>query len=204
VTNNVKSGGMHARPVIGGVFIKMLADEQVWKKWASRDKAKVGNWAPMPKPPQVTTLIPDARTEAATWKYTTDKPADGWTQATFDDSAWKSGKAGFGSKGTPGAVVNTPWKSADIWLRREVTVPQGPSDSLHLMVYHDEDVQVYVNGVLATDQAGYVNNYEPVEISANARQLLKPGAKVVIAVHCHQTKGGQGVDVGLANVVEAK
>ncbi len=70
------------------------------------------------------------------------------------------------------------------------------------MVYHDEDVEVYINGVLAATEEGFVNAYLPMEIQSSAKALLKPGAKIVIAVHCHQTKGGQGIDVGLANVVE--
>ena len=48
VTDNLHKGGFHARPVVGGFYIKMLANEKLWKKWASGDKNKPGNWAPMP------------------------------------------------------------------------------------------------------------------------------------------------------------
>ena len=29
---------------------------------------------------------------------------------------------------------------------------------------------------------------------------MNPGAKVLVAVHCHQIEGGQGINVGLADV----
>ena len=48
MTDNARQGGMHARPVVGGFFIKMLADRDVWKKWDSRDTLKPSNWAPLP------------------------------------------------------------------------------------------------------------------------------------------------------------
>jgi hypothetical protein len=47
----MKSGGMHARPVVGGVFIKMLSDRDLWKKWSSGDTAKPQAWAPLPTMP---------------------------------------------------------------------------------------------------------------------------------------------------------
>jgi hypothetical protein len=205
-TNNIKSDGMHARPVIGGVFIKMLADGATWKRWASRDRAKVGDWAPTPRPPQVTEVVPASQHKPVVWRYTTRKPPADWTNPTFDASAWEEGPAGFGTKGTPGAVVNTVWKTSDIWLRREVTIPAGVTDAtnLQLSVYHDEDVEIYVNGSLAAKEGGYVNQYQLLDIAAHAREQLKPGAKVALAVHCHQTTGGQGVDVGIVNVVEGK
>ena len=42
VTDNRRSDGMRARPVIGGVFIKMLEDPATWKKWSSRDHSENG------------------------------------------------------------------------------------------------------------------------------------------------------------------
>ncbi len=201
-TNKIRSGGMHARPVMGGAFIKMLDDPTIWKKWSSADRAKVGPWAPLPVPPEVTQVVPTSQKEPAIWRYTFTKPAENWAAADFDASSWKEGPGGFGTRGTPGAVVKTIWRTGDIWLRREITMPAGDQQNLQLFVYHDEDVEVYVNGILAASESGFINDYQPLEMTRTARALLKPGAKITLAVHCHQTQGGQGVDVGLVNVTE--
>ena len=68
VTDDIRSGGMHARPVVGGFFIKMLTDRSLWKKWASRDPLKPANWAPLPPPQKVSVVVPGEQT----WLYTTE------------------------------------------------------------------------------------------------------------------------------------
>jgi hypothetical protein len=202
ITTKLKSGGMHARPVVGGIFIKMLADKALWQKWASGDKTKAANWAPLPTPPTVDMIVPDSERQPVGWHYTTEKPADDWASPQFDDSGWKQGPGGFGSRGTPNIRIGTRWKTADIWLRRTFTMPSTPAPNLRFRVYHDEDVQIFVNGVPAANEAGFESNYETLDIGGAARALLKPGARITLAVHCHQTTGGQGVDVGLVNVTE--
>lgn len=200
-TTSGKDAGMHARPVIGGVFIKMLSDETSWKKWASRDKTTTGDWAPLPPPQKVKSILPTAQVRPATWQYTTDAPASDWFKPSFDASAWKQGPSGFGA-GTPGGIVHTPWNTPDIWLRREVDLPDFDASHLKLLVRHDEDAEIYFNGVLAAKVNGYITNYESHTIQPDALATLKPG-KNLIAVHCHQTIGGQFIDVGLVEVIEA-
>jgi hypothetical protein len=96
-TKNAKKVGFTARPVVCGVFAQMLYDKAVWKKWASRDKTKAANWAPMPTPPKVTVVVPAADKSPATWRYTTSSPGSDWFNADFDASSWKQGPSGFGT-----------------------------------------------------------------------------------------------------------
>ena len=199
VTDNIKSDGMHARPVVGGLFIKMLSDRTLWRKWASLDRFNTAGWAPLPVEPIVTEVVPSSRQTPVLWRYTTTKPSDDWTRPEFDATAWNEGPAGFGTS-PPGAVVRTPWTTDDIWIRREFTMPAGRHDGLLFTVYHDEDVEIYVNGVLAAREAGFTTSYVPLEILPRALALLKPGAKIVLAAHCHQTAGGQNIDIGIGEI----
>jgi hypothetical protein len=48
ITTDLNSTGFHARPVVGGLFIKLLTDRNTWKKWSSRDHARLGTWAALP------------------------------------------------------------------------------------------------------------------------------------------------------------
>jgi hypothetical protein len=198
-TDDISSGGMHARPVVGGFFIKMLTDRAIWNKWATGDKVAVGNWAPLPKPPQVTVVVPAADRQPATWSYTTSRPADGWTEPAFDDSAWKQGQSGFGTVGTPGSVIGTTWDTDDIWLRREMDLPSGDYHDVKAWLHHDEDAEVYINGVLALKTSGFIVNYDVFPLTPAGEATLKPG-KNLIAIHCHQTTGGQYVDLGFVRV----
>ena len=202
-TNNARKRGFTARPVVGGVFLQMLYDKAVWKKYAKRDKTKAADWAPMPKPPVLVTVAPTAQDQPVTWRYTTQRPGDGWFKPEFDAGAWKEGRSGFGVRDTPGAIVNTTWDTPNIWLRREVTLPEGKWDNIGLSMHHDEDAEVYINGVQAASATGYTTAYEPVPLNASARAALKPG-KNLIAVRCRQTGGGQYIDVGLVELREQK
>jgi len=48
-------------------------------------------------------------------------------------------EGGFGTKGTPGAIVRTEWKTADIWLRRSVELKELPKGEVLLRIHHDEE-----------------------------------------------------------------
>ncbi len=149
--------------------------------------------------PKASHLIATSEAEAQPWRFTTTEPGEAWEQPGFDDSGWTSGPGGFGEPSTPGSVVRTEWKTPDIWLRRAFTLDDADHEGLHVRVHHDEDTEIFINGVLAAKVTGYVTDYVFVPVSAEARAALRRG-KNTLAVHCHQTGGGQYIDVGLVDV----
>ena len=96
-------------------------------------------------------------------------------------------------------MIGTTWNTSNIWLRREVEIPQDKCNDLQLWFHHDEDAEFYFNGVLAAKVSGFSTSYDAMPLTAAASAALKPG-KNLIAVHCHQTTGGQYVDLGLVQV----
>jgi hypothetical protein len=152
-------------------------------------------------PPIVKMIVPTSQQEGQNWRYTTSKPADDWEREDFDDSSWNKGLGGFGTKGTPGAVVRTEWNTPDIWIRRTFELKDKKFDKLYLSIHHDEDAEIYIDGELAVKMSGFTSNYVRAAISEKARAALKVGSNC-LAVHCHQTAGGQYIDVGIVEVKE--
>ncbi|HJN07987.1 MAG TPA: glycoside hydrolase family 2 TIM barrel-domain containing protein [Pirellulaceae bacterium] len=132
-----------------------------------------------------------------TWRYTLRKPADRWRGAEFDDGAWREAHGGFGTRGTPNARVATVWATNSIWLRKSFALESVPTKPA-LLIHHDEDAEVYINGASVAVLKGYTTKYEIVPIDKTKRSVLTAGNNVM-AVHCRQTGGGQFIDVHLVD-----
>ena len=59
--------------------------------------------------------------------------------------------------------------------------------------------EAYVNGKPPSKASGFISGYNVFPLAPDARAALKAG-KNLIAIHCHQTIGGQYVDFGLVDV----
>jgi hypothetical protein len=175
----------------------MTYDREIIKPNVRRVSA--ANRGHVPPEPKHVVLVPTSKEAPAAWKYTLNKPADDWAKPRFDDASWQEGPGGFGTKGTPGAVVRTEWNTGNIWLRRTFELPPGKYDDANLLIHHDEDAEIYINGALATKLSSFTVGYGDEGIRSRALNSLHPG-KNVLAVHCRNTSGGQYIDVGLEKV----
>lgn len=128
---------------------------------------------------------------ADNWKYTFSKPGANWFEADYDKSSWKTGKASFAD-----GNGNTQWGGGnmDIWISRDFTISAAQANkAVYLRMFHDEDVEIYINGEKVFSAVGYVTKYFVVEING---LKLKTG-KNHIAIHCKQTTGGRKIDCGI-------
>ena len=199
---NVKSGrqiGFIARPVVGGVFVKALYDKALWAKWAKRDTEKSANWAPLPKRPVVRPVVATGETAASQWSWTTKAPSGPWTATDhFDEDGWSKGPGGIGAGDPPSLAIRSRWATPEIWARRKFEFT-GSTAGLYLRIFHDEDAEVYLNGVKIATLNGYTSSYENIALDAKARAAMRQGTNV-LAIHCRQTGGGQGIDAGFVRL----
>jgi xylan 1,4-beta-xylosidase len=141
-------------------------------------------------------LLQPALTEATTWRYTVEKPAADWAQPTFDDAAWKEGASGFGTAGTPGAVISTEWSTSDIWLRTTFAYHGEAYTRAALRIHYDDQARVYLNGEQIARLDPYAVEYELVDVTEAFRANVREGDNV-LAIHAEQTTGGQFIDCGV-------
>ncbi len=152
-------------------------------------------------PPTVRSVLATSRAEGQPWRYTTDSPPEEWTRPGFDDSGWREGLGGFGRTPDTGTRVRTSWTSSDLWLRRTFTLPPTALVAPNLIVRHDEDAEVYLNGQQIATLEGYNQTYTLVALDDVARRLLRPGTNS-LAVHVHNTRGAQYIDLGIVEVID--
>ncbi len=157
----------------------------------------------------LSTVVPTSQTVPQTWQYTinTNTASTNWYATDFNDSSWSTGLAGFGTD-DPGVTPNTAWNTPGyIWLRRTFNpgnLGNQQISNLVFSVYHDEDVVIYINGVLAGQDSGYTTSYITLAMTPQAKAAIIPNGANVMAVSCHQTTGGQFIDVGLsADIITA-
>jgi hypothetical protein len=81
-------------------------------------------------------------------------------------------------------------------MRKSFRVTQVP-ERVALDLHHDDEVEIFLNGRLIYEARGFTVDYQRLLLPSAAAQNLVVGDNV-IAVHCHQTTGGQFIDVGLS------
>ena len=164
------------------------------------------------KMPNFKEIVPTSEKEAQIWKYKYGPRKGAWNKENFDDSDWKEGPGAFGN--AAGKKGNTPWPVADgkikdnkgrtiteICIRRNFIMPElSPEEISRLMlrVMHDENFDVFINGVLACNAGRANNDYEYFSIKPEALKALKIGEKNLITVYCKDTGGGRFIDVGIS------
>jgi len=132
---------------------------------------------------------------ARTYRFTTNAPAGAWFTTAADDRSWQTGLAPFGND-LPG--IRTPWKTGDIWLRQNFDFAGDANaiKSAALVVFYDEDTEVYVNGLEIWHHGGFTTAYDAFTVTDTLSRALHKGSNT-LAVHTHQTVGGQFIDLAL-------
>jgi hypothetical protein len=130
---------------------------------------------------------------AKPYHFTTTTPAADWMSAEVDGGGWSSGLAPFGHA-LPG--VRTSWTNDDIWLRQSFASETAAIQAASLVIFHDEDTEIYVNGQLIWKRGGYTTAYEAFGVTEALRKALRKGRNL-LAIHTHQTVGGQFIDLAL-------
>lgn len=131
--------------------------------------------------------------KAQPYRFTLTAPATNWMNEAFSDKNWQVSVAPFGNE-LPNVL--TPWNTSDIWMRQEFTVEDSGFKTGALVIFYDEDTEVYINGQLIWKRSGFATGYNVFDVTETLKRALKKG-KNTLAVHTHQTGGGQFIDLAL-------
>ena len=157
--------------------------------------------------PVVIPVVPVSVPLPQTWKISFEAPPKNWAAPGFDDTVWQNSLGAFGGKMEGGPQITSSWKGSDIWMRRHFNPGDLSATELKQLVlrqYHDDGIEVYINGVLAYQNGGATHEYDHIQMSDAARAAIVPNADNVLAVHCHDGGGDKHVDVGIYRLIPSK
>ena len=147
--------------------------------------------------PRYRVVVPTSEKKRQRWKFTSTHPPENWASLQFDDLEWNEGRGGFGNIQD---VHRSYWTTHDLWMRRHFNPGSLSSDQLTNLVakdFHDGDLQIYINGVLAYAQGGDSDSWEHRGLSTAARESVHVNGDNVLAIHCVRGEHDQFVDAGL-------
>ncbi len=121
-----------------------------------------------------------------------------WASSGFDDSAWNTEEAAWGTKNEYPNVKNA-WtdENSDIYVRRTITLTSEDLEKdLWVKFSHDDVFELYINGVQIVATGETWKQGEEFKLTAEQKAALKAGNNVM-AAHCHNTTGGAYIDFGI-------
>ncbi|MDD6888763.1 MAG: glycoside hydrolase family 2 TIM barrel-domain containing protein [Bacteroidales bacterium] len=170
----------------------------------SKIRTKVEELLGMPRNgAKMTPVISTSETHRYQWRYYTgEEIAENWYAIDFDDSSWAVGEAAFGANvGSSQHLVGTNWDTPNIVMRRWFKIGDLSDDTiatLRFMAFHDEDIDIYINGIHAASREGYTGRYVPVDITDEGKAAIRPREWNLIAIRGKQSSGGQMMDLGIS------
>lgn len=129
-------------------------------------------------------------------RYTTEKPDETWTTATFNDSTWAEGEAMFGTEGEQD--VHTPWNTSRLWVRRKVVFDSllVKNKQLCIRYSHNDAIRLFINGKQLVSSGFKAKNDVRAEIPDSIVETMKNG-EALIAARCENWGGKAWADFGL-------
>ena len=139
----------------------------------------------------------------APWRYTTKAPTADWAKPAFRDNTWKrtNKPVGFGKDAALMRMADR-WTTSDIWLRRHFNWKAAKVTRVVFDMFHDENVEIYLNGARILEEAGWNDGWGPFEVPAGTFMSAVREGDNVLAVKVHDSGAPRYFDCGLTVEVE--